>query len=462
MERRGKTRPLIFHRWGGLGNHRYQIGFSGDTYINWRSLDFQPYFTATASNVGFGFWSHDIGGHHHGETFPELYTRWVQLGIFSPILRTHSTKDPTIERRIWAYPLENFLTMRDAVHLRYALIPYIYTAAREAYDTGISIVRPLYYDHPKAKEAYQFQNQYMFGSDMLVAPVTKPMGQDSLFVLKKIWLPEGEWIEWYSGTMLKGGKIIERAFALDEIPVYVKSGAIIPMQPKMKHTGEKPVNPLIFTIFPGKAGTAKVYDDEGNTSNYKQGAYTFTEINFNRKSNKKMKVVIEAVHGSYPGMLESRAYELRLPLTLPPEKVKVNGKRLYYKKEASVDSWGYDGNELTTHIFTPEFGVDQKVEVEIQFPEHDLRLLSGKKGQISKLMKFMKFLAMNNWDKSRYSNDVVVHAAQAGHRMSLNPQTALREIKEFDAYRQSILAMIKANSLEQSNYVPYLDLLRID
>ncbi len=376
IERRGETRPLIFHRWGGLGNHRYQIGFSGDAFVNWRSLDFQPYFTATASNVGFGFWSHDIGGHHRGESFPELYTRWVQFGVFSPILRTHCTKDPTIERRIWAYPLENFYAMRDAFHFRYALIPYIYTAAREAYDTGISICRPMYYDYPKAQEAYQFQNQYMFGNDMLVAPVTQPMGKDSLFVSKKLWLPEGEWIEWCSGTILKGGKIMERAFALDEIPVYVKSGAIIPMQPKMKHTGEKPVNPLILTIFQGKSGATQVYDDEGNTNNYKTGDYTFTNINFDRNDNKKIKVVIEPVQGSYPGMLESRAYELRLPLTLPPEQVKVNGKTIGYEKDAYANTWNYHGDELTTHVFTPEFSVHQNVDVEIEFPEYDLKLLS--------------------------------------------------------------------------------------
>ncbi|MCK4448883.1 MAG: alpha-glucosidase, partial [Candidatus Marinimicrobia bacterium] len=222
MERRNEKRPLIFHRYGGLGNHRYQIGFSGDAFINWKSLAYQPYFTATASNVGFGFWSHDIGGHMAGESTPELYTRWIQFGAFSPILRTHCTKagyQGGIERRIWAYPLEYFYAMRDAFQFRKALLPYIYSAAREAYDTGISICRPMYYDHPKAEEAYNFKNQYMFGNDMLVSPVTQPIGKDSLFIQKEIWLPEGEWIELFSGTILKGGKVVSRTFMLDEIPV---------------------------------------------------------------------------------------------------------------------------------------------------------------------------------------------------------------------------------------------------
>ena len=103
QQREGK-RPLLFHRWGGLGNHRYQIGFSGDTVSVWDSLAFQPWFTATAANVGYAYWSHDIGGHMPGAVDPELFTRWVQFGAFSPILRTHTTKNPDSERRIWAYP----------------------------------------------------------------------------------------------------------------------------------------------------------------------------------------------------------------------------------------------------------------------------------------------------------------------------------------------------------------------
>ena len=126
MERnpdRGDKRPLIFSRWGGLGNHRYPMGFSGDTYCNWSSLAFQPYFTATAGNVGFAYWSHDIGGHQPGPVAPELYTRWVQFGALSPALRTHTTKNPAAERRIWEFPEEHFRAMRDAFHLRYELLP---------------------------------------------------------------------------------------------------------------------------------------------------------------------------------------------------------------------------------------------------------------------------------------------------------------------------------------------------
>ena len=178
QQREGK-RPLLFHRWGGLGNHRYQIGFSGDTVSVWDSLAFQPWFTATAANVGYAYWSHDIGGHMPGAVDPELFTRWVQFGAFSPILRTHTTKNPDSERRIWAYPEPFSSILRSTFQLRYALQPYIYTEARRTYDTGVAFLRPLYYDWPEANEAYTSKDEYLFGDQMLVAPVVAPADKAS-------------------------------------------------------------------------------------------------------------------------------------------------------------------------------------------------------------------------------------------------------------------------------------------
>lgn len=460
MERRNEKRPIIFHRYGGLGNHRYQIGFSGDSFITWKSLDFQPYFTANASNVCFGFWSHDIGGHMYGESYPELYTRWVQFGLFSPILRTHCTKAGNvggIERRIWAYPLENFYAMRDAFHLRYALIPYIYTAAREAHDTGVSICRPMYYDTPMAEEAYRHGNQYMFGNDLLVAPVTKPIGGESLFVMQDVWLPEGEWFEWSTGSVVDGGGVVSRPFCLDEIPVYAKAGAVIPMQPAMKRIGEKPVDPLILNLFPGESGAAKVYEDECDNNDYKTGSFAITPVEFEMNGN-RMSIVIGPVEGEYPGMLERRGYELRLVLTYPPEEVSVGGKSGTYGKEWNSGAWDYDGDELTTRIYIPESSVHKKVEVRIDFPDLDRKALSGKKGAFRRLRSFMKFLAKNNWDKSIYPNDTVVRAAQTGHRIGLDPSKTEAEIRRFEEDRRETVRMVNEISRERPEYIPYREI----
>ncbi len=170
-------RPLLFHRWGGLGNHRYQIGFSGDTISVWESLAFQPGFTAQAANVGYAYWSHDIGGHMPGAVAPELYLRWLQFGMLSPILRTHTTKNPDSERRIWAYPEPYAGLMRDVFRERYAIQPYIYTEARRTYDTGVAFLRPLYYDWPEAPEAYTHGGEYVFGENVLAAPVVQAADQ---------------------------------------------------------------------------------------------------------------------------------------------------------------------------------------------------------------------------------------------------------------------------------------------
>ena len=228
MEKNRDVRPMLYHRWGGLGNHRYQIGFSGDASITWASLDFQPYFNSTASNVLYGYWSHDIGGHHMADRIdPELYIRWMQFGALSPVMRTHSAKSAGLKKEVWNFAPEHADILRSTIRQRYALAPYIYTMARKAYDEGISLCRPMYYEWPEASEAYAFRNQYLFGDDILVAPVTAP-GKEG-YATVKVWLPEGKWYEWQTGTMLDGGRTVERTFALDEYPVYVRAGAILPM-----------------------------------------------------------------------------------------------------------------------------------------------------------------------------------------------------------------------------------------
>ncbi len=129
LARGGTKRPVIFSRWGGPGNHRYPIGFSGDTIIGWKTLAYQPYFTATAANAAYGWWSHDIGGHMLGMEDGELYLRWVQFGVVSPIFRLHSTKDEFIDHQPWAFTAEILRLTREAMQFRHALIPYLYTMA---------------------------------------------------------------------------------------------------------------------------------------------------------------------------------------------------------------------------------------------------------------------------------------------------------------------------------------------
>ena len=438
MERRGK-RPLLFHRWGGLGNHRYQIGFSGDTETAWDSLAFQPYFTATAANVGYGYWSHDIGGHKSGRVGPELYTRWIQWGAFSPILRTHTTKNTQAERRIWAFPAEYAAIMRDVFLLRYALMPYIYTAARAAYDTGISLCRPLYYDYPEAAEAYEFKDEYLFGSDMLVAPVAAAVSEESRLAKKTIWLPPGTWIEWFTGTRLQGPAKIERSFALNEIPVYVKAGAVVPMQPKMRNTGEKPVDPLILTVFPGDSGVTRVYDDAGNTPGYQQNEFSWTTVRHSQLDDGTRKIEIFPVEGGFPGMLSARGYEIHLPMTLPPISVHANGANIPYA--GAAPGWRFDGDTLTTIISVPQTRVNQKMEVLVKSPAAPHELLDGVPGKLARLRAAMDILN-GSWPRG-WSPDILIDAAQAGRRISLNPASAQPELQKLQRDFPAVIEEIR-------------------
>lgn len=356
-------RTLIFHRWGGLGNHRYQIGFSGDALINYPTLNFEPYFTATASNVGYCWWGHDLGGHAFtSESIvndPELVLRWVQFGVFTPIFRTHATNDPRIERRIWKFP--NFALMREAVKLRYALVPYIYTMGRKAYDEGIGICRPLYYDYPDAEESYTHEGEYMFGDDILVYPITKPgvNGQVNL----KVWLPEGQWVEAVSGQCLQGNAAYTRTFGMSDIPYYYKAGAVIPNYPQVANLKTRPDN-LIVKVIPGASGESKLYEDENDTEGYRSDKYSFTRMSQTTDGGVTT-LTIHPIEGTFPGMPESRSYTVQLLYADCPATVSVNGTAYAMENQGGQGTWSYDAATHTTTIRIPKTSCSERLTVEV-------------------------------------------------------------------------------------------------
>jgi alpha-glucosidase len=434
QQREGK-RPLLFHRWGGLGNHRYQIGFSGDTISVWDSLAFQPWFTATAANVGYAYWSHDIGGHQPGDVAPELYTRWVQFGAFSPILRTHTTKNPGSERRVWAYPEPYSSVLRSTFQLRYALQPYLYTEARRTYDTGVAFVRPLYYDWPEAAEAYSSKGEYSFGEQMLVAPVTTPADQTSGLAMESIWLPEGEWIEWPTGKHLTGPASFERHFSIEQTPVYLRAGAIVPMQPPMRYTGEKPIDPLILNIWPLTPGTSSsylVYEDSGVSVEYQHGVFARAPVKATQAGD-TLTVEIEPVEGGYEKMPAKRGFELRLPADWPPVAVTVNGiaveQARLMGKDGPSTGWSFEGNTLTTVIPVASTSVHGKVTVEIR-REAGLTArrseLDGFAGTMTRLRA--TYDAVNQTYPVVNPPDRLTAAMQTGDRLSYHPEKTAEEI----------------------------------
>ena len=359
------TRNALLHRWGGLGNHRYQIGFSGDVDPTWDSLTFQPYFTATAANVGYTFWSHDLGG-HTAPSQPELYTRWLQWGAFSPVFRTHCTKDVANDRRIYTYPWAYYTTLRAFTKLRQSLSPYIYTQARRVHDSALALVEPLYYEHPEHDEAYTYNHSYFYGQHFFVAPITRPLDGATAMTRWTFWVPPGRWVNFVTGEWVEGPQVVSGHWTLWEVPAYVREGAVIPMLPdSAPPLSQAQVTPttlrLVAVVGHAHSGSGSVYDDAGDDNGYRQGAFTFTPFNWTLGGG-GVRFVIGAAEGGYEGQLKTRAYELHLRGVLPPERVTVAGAEVPYEPYSDVDpasagrlaevrdTWGYDGATLSTVI----------------------------------------------------------------------------------------------------------------
>jgi len=260
---RDGRRPLTFSRYAGLGSHRYPVGFSGDTIISWDSLAFQPSFTATAANVGYFWWSHDIGGHFFGTKDVELATRWVQLGALSPVNRLHSSNNPFTSKEPWRFGPRAEAIMRRFLRLRHQLVPYLYSAMWAAHTDGVGPVRPMYHDHPTQVPAYEVPHQYLLGADLIVVPVTSPMDRSTHLAQTDAWLPEGRWFDLLTGRVYRGGRSLRLYRTLDQVPVLARAGAVLPLAvDPMADPGLDPAA-LALRLVPGADGGCVVLEDDG-------------------------------------------------------------------------------------------------------------------------------------------------------------------------------------------------------
>ena len=281
--RNGK-RPMTFSRYAGPGSHRYPVGFSGDTHITWDSLDFQPYFTSTASNIGYGWWSHDIGGHMLGYKNDEMTARWTQYGIFSPIMRLHSSCSDFNGKEPWRFKKETEVVMEEALRERHRMMPYLYTMNYRSYQEDLPLVEPMYYEYPEAPEAYEVKNQYFFGDQLMVAAVTTPRVKDLNVAKTAVWLPDGVWYDIYTGLRYEGGRMVDMYRTLDSIPVLAKAGGILVMTDEIRGTeAEKNPESLNIRVFPGADGSFRLYEDDNETCAYENGACVFTEMDYKEK-----------------------------------------------------------------------------------------------------------------------------------------------------------------------------------
>ncbi|WP_408078919.1 glycoside hydrolase family 31 protein [Sphingomonas plantiphila] len=458
MQRANANRALIYHRWGGLGNHRYQIGFSGDTVINWDSLAYQPYFTATASNVLYGYWSHDIGGHMFADGTPadqrnldpELYVRWTQFGAFSPILRTHSAKDGNLRKEPWRFSPEILKILRETVAQRYRLAPYIYTASRQAYDSGVSIMRPLYYAWPDREEAYAARGQYMFGDDMLVAPVTKA-GRDGV-VQTSIWLPPGQWYDTNRGELIAGDRTISRDYLLNEIPLFVRAGAVIPMNPpSTKNLQQIDGGELVLQVAPGGTAKTRLYEDAGNDEGYRDSAYSFTSLTSTRDA-RSATLTVHPRTGSYPGMPTKRQTTVEFPAASLPTRVTVNGTPYTRAETPRPGHWQYDGDSLTARIVVAPASATAPLNVSVTFaPDPRIEGLTYRMKRTAAAIAWLK----EHWPPPEPLPDDLSLAGQLARLVDYSPERLSALVSDFDRRSERLVALVQASRVSPAVKVEF-------
>lgn len=394
---RDGKRPMIFSRYSGPGSHRYPVGFSGDTHITWESLNFQPYFTANASNIGYLFWSHDIGGHMLGIHDDELMVRWIQFGVFSPINRLHSSNSLFAGKEPWNYGIEAEKAMGKMLRLRHKLIPYLYSMNYQANKNYIPLMRPMYYTHPENEESYTVPNQYWFGTELIVHPITSPNNDETLTGSVKAWLPEGVWVDFFNGMVYSGNREICLNRTLDTVPVLAKAGAIIPLA-DIKENCNSVENPKSLEIIciPGKNGEFELYEDEGDNQNYKNGLYAITKINTNWEQKAEITIKPE---GELSVLPKKRNYTLLLRgcKDVEQSKIQVQLSSSFSENKNVTFEKRYDQENHTLIISIENVSREMKCQIEICETE----LLYRNEDFKEKIFEFLLKAQINNQIKER-------------------------------------------------------------
>ena len=334
---RDNKRPLTFSRYAGPGSHRYPVGFSGDTIVTWASLDFQPEFTATASNIGYGWWSHDIGGHMHGGKDDELGTRWVQFGVFSPIMRLHSSNNQWTAKEPWKFGLEPQKIMTEFLQLRHKLLPYLYTMNTKAAKDGTTLVQPMYWEWPERDEAYRVGKQYLFGEELIVMPITAPQDQRLRLARVRGWLPPGRYVDIFNGAVYDGDRELWISRPLAGYPVFAEEGSIVPLDAAdvPDNGGE---NPAAFEVLIVVGADAKfeILEDDGTGSTVDEVKSNKTPIKYNQA---KGTLQIGPTQGTATKD-ETREWKLRFLALTKPKTLKVLVDRVEHQPTAKTVSNG--------------------------------------------------------------------------------------------------------------------------
>lgn len=340
-------RGMNHTREGYAGIQRYPFIFAGDWPSEWQY--FAPVIKA-GLNIGLsgvGNWAHCMGGFEH-DADPELYIRWCQFGLLSPVAHLFGMDHPGYKEP-WNYGDDALRIFKDYTVLRYRLIPYLYSHSYEMYRTGMPMMRALVLEYQHDENVYGITDQYLLGSQLMVCPVTMKGAQTRV-----VYLPEGTWFDYWSGKRYEGKQYMQVLTPLDQIPIFAKGGAIIPMQEEKQYIGKEPPGLVTLDIFPSGESAFTLYDDDGRSLDYQQGQYALTHITC-KETQGGVHIEIGAPTG--PFALPNRSYLLRIRRDTPPVSV-VAGTVLPeletgpdgVKAPDSGPGWYYDDSEKVLYV----------------------------------------------------------------------------------------------------------------
>ena len=364
-------RGVSLSRWAGWGDQRHPIHFSGDGSSDWSALAFQVPFTATSGNTGLFFWSHDIGGHNGGRN-EESYARWSQFGALSAALRSHSSRDADTDRRPWTYPKWAEDSMRLSFHLRSELFPTIYSSAAQSTRESVPMLRPMYFDYPNDEAAYHNGQEYLFGDDLLVAPIATPGVGPNRVSSQSVWFPaDSDWFNTFTGEKYAGGSDALCAADINEFPIFARGGVPIAMQPYRDRMTSAKISTLRLRAFPGASGVdgrSELYEDDGQTNAYQTGASALTPLRYSRSGN-RIEIAVGATKGKFAGQLPSRAYQIELPATQRATSATLDGKALTIL---------YDAATATNIIAIPPRAIGQNFSLSVAVSDADTDVLRNR------------------------------------------------------------------------------------
>ncbi len=319
-----QRRGIIFSRNPGISPHRFPVLYSGETKVSWKTLKNLPYLYNSATNLGVTWWSHDIGGYKSGIEDAELYTRYVQLGVYSPVFRFSADKSKYYKREPWKWDVKTIGIVREYTKLRHKLIPYIYTEAYKYSKVGDQLIEPLYYKYPEIIDEPLYRDEYYFGSELFVSPITEQKDRVMNRVVHKIFVPDGMWYDFKTGKKFPGGKRYVTFYKDEDYPVYAKSGSILIMADVDDNdlNNTRPPRKLEVQIFPGRSNSYNLYEDDGISSLYEEGYYIITAFDYNYREN-NYTLIIRPIDGKSGIIPAKRDYKIKFRNTKYAEEVEV-------------------------------------------------------------------------------------------------------------------------------------------